>query len=168
MKTTQDWTIITGGLNELFNRPNHSTIELPQSKSNHLNDTRYFIVAHDRQDAFGNKEFNDWLIGQHISHKLVLGRYQGVFEHSWIINAEDWIKVRDSGFIDNQYTVLYLWPFSYGEAEYGRKQRKATLYYLNGYPPTELGTLQAVNELDLKADQDYSYVDEMFWITRKE
>lgn len=139
-----------------------TTVELPQTTSDFVGDggiqqystdERYFIVEADN----GNHvEFSKWLAVMHIGHKLLLGSYKGEVDYSFLINARDWHKVRDSGFINNQECILYLWSHAYGYVNYGVNARMATMYYLKTGDTIPLGCFVAVNADDAN-DCDWTY-----------
>lgn len=140
-----------------------STVELPQTTSDFVGDEgiqqystdeRYFIVSVDNNY---HTEFSEWLAIEQIGHKLLLGSYKHTVDYSFIINARDWHKVRDSGFINNQECVLYLWSHAYGYVKYGVNARMATMYNLVTGETTELGCFVAINDSDASKYDGWTY-----------
>lgn len=158
-----------------------SRLTLPQSQTSltgtdggiteHSTDERYFIIEPDKQGAKGKAEFEAWLTSNNIGFKPLIGKWQGKIAFSYIINARDWLRVRDSGYVTKQEYLLYLWPHAYGYTEFGVDARKATLYDLGGHLPDktwtldtanngyykDLGVLIAINNSDLDYFADWSY-----------
>lgn len=121
---------------------------------NHSSDERYVILSSSKIE-----ELKAFLENNGIGHKAVVGRYKGKLESSYIINARnlDEIQLAKAGFIDDQESILYLTPHSYGYANYDEKNRVAILYFNSpSIPPRELGVFRAVNQDKVK-DNDYSY-----------
>jgi len=128
-----------------------------QGITEHSTDERYVIVAIDRQTKLGKQVFEAWLKSENIGFKPLLGKYKGTVEYSYIINVRNWIKVRDSGFVSNQTSVLYLWSHAYGFADYGIDARKATLYNTATGFGADLGPFVAINADELKDYDDWSF-----------
>lgn len=143
--------------------------DLPQAKDaidadislsgiwSHSSDERYFIAAIDRQTKLGKGLFIKWLEENHIGYKPLLGKYDGVTEYSFIINARDWKQVLHSGFINRQNQVLYLWSNAYGYGKYGSDNRKATMYDMHTGIGTDIGVMVAINKTDLIDYDNWSY-----------
>lgn len=77
----------------------------------------------------GAEGLEDWFAGVSptayrggIPYKALEGSYKGKREPSWIINARDWRRLADSGWIDQEESVLHLGAWEGGG-------RPATLWY---------------------------------------
>lgn len=134
----------------------------------HSSDERYVIFSVTDDKAFN---MNNYLRMHSIGHKKLIGKFEGQYEYSFIINVRYWEKVYQTNLLKDQESVLYLWPHAYGYAEYGLTSRKASLYTLATGDMTDLGCLVAINAGDLDRYQDWTYdirSDQYYVIKTKE
>ena len=122
--------------------------------SEHSSNERYIIFSVFDAHVYSSV---DALKKENIGFKQLKGKYKGVEETSFIVNARNFDKVCSLGLLDGQETILYLWPMSYGYAHYGIEARPATLYSLQGYVSMDLGLLVAINDSDLPKYQDWTF-----------
>lgn len=151
--------------------PQSSMPFMPNSDSgitDHSSDERYFITSIDRNNKLGLQAFIYWLENNNITYKWVMGKFDGKHEYSFVINARNWDKVRNSGFISRQDWVLYLWPHAYGYARYGVDARRATMYATHSAETHELGVFVAINAIDHDDYDEWSYdVDaDQYYVTK--
>lgn len=121
----------------------------------HSSDERYVIFSvTDDINVFG---MHNYLQMHSIGYKKLIGKFEGQYECSFIINVRDWEKVLESNLLTDQLYVLYLWPHAYGYAEYGLTSRKASLYTLATGAMLDLGCLVAINADELDQYQDWTF-----------
>lgn len=120
----------------------------------HSSDERYVIFS-----VTDDKVFNmhNYLRMHSIGNKKLIGKFNGVYECSFIINVRDWEKVLESNLLTDQICVLYLWPHAYGYAEYGLTCRKTSLYMLATGAMLDLGCFVAINADELDQYQDWTF-----------
>lgn len=99
--------------------------------------SRYFIFA--VGDLYRVHQFRSWASDKKIGFKSLMGAYNGVVEHSFIANVNDYELIRSYGWLDGQESVLEL-----GVCD-SRNHRPATLYYLDSGELVDIGMFRPIN-----------------------
>ena len=127
--------------------------------SSELGAKSYYIFAVGDQSLITEKAFMQWCVNSNIDYKSLIGSYNGVTEHSFIVNSDHIVSVAIGGWLDKQDSILHL-----GHCD-SRDRRPATLFYLadgKGFndpirKPESLGVFQSVSRAEAMAQMGWTF-----------
>lgn len=121
----------------------------------------FVIFAIDEQHS--DVEFVEWMQKNGIGHKVVFGVYNGCTETSYIVNTDNFVRIRASGLVAGQESFLYLTAMQKDGC------RRAFLRYQNTDKVEELGKFyETTREYAQKCTcSTYDLSSNTYWITEK-
>lgn len=118
----------------------------------------YVIFAVDNQTALGINQAINFLLSEGIPHKRLVGKYNGVYEASYIVPLAEWnTKPILKQLASKQESIIKL------DAVDNRGYRRAWLHYLiaassqYGEKPVDLGNYTAVSAATAELYSSWSY-----------
>lgn len=107
--------------------------------------------------------FEDWMAEHAIGFKVLHGVYKGSAETSYIVNTDNFVRIRAGGFVANQESFLYLTAMQKDGC------RRAFLRYQNNDVVEELGKFyETTREYAQKCENStYDLSSNTYWITEK-